>query len=123
VISARCSVFNTSVAVCFLFSFLPKISWGEPTERGQLWRAVVARNLDRFSGWIAVQRTRLDSLWERLERAMARPDERDGETRQGGQEQKPAEQSGFTPEQRDRLLGRGQEKLGKERPERDENER
>jgi hypothetical protein len=96
---------------------------GEPTERGQLWRAVVVRNLDRFSGWIAAQRTRLDSLWQRLEKAMARPDEREDETRQSEQEQKPAEQSGFTPEQRDRLLGRSRGQKGVKQTDRDNMER
>ena len=28
---------------------------GEQTERGNLWRAVVARNLNRFGAWIAMQ--------------------------------------------------------------------
>jgi hypothetical protein len=79
-------------------------------------------DLDRFSGWIAVQRTRLDSLRERLERAMVRPEERDGETRQGGQEQKSAEQSGSTPEQRDRLLGGKRDATDGRKPDRGDRE-
>jgi hypothetical protein len=96
---------------------------GEPTERGQLWREVAARNLDRFSGWIAAQRTRLDGLWQRLERAMVRLEEREDETRPNGEKQKQAEQSGFTPEQRDKLLGRNRGPAGKERSGKDERER
>ena len=96
---------------------------GKPTERGQLWRAVVARNLDRFSGWIAVQRTRLDGLWQRLERAMVRSEEREGEDRPNGEKQKQAEQSGFTPEQRDRLLGRNRDVTNGRKPDRGDRER
>jgi len=91
---------------------------GELTERGQLWREVVARNLDRFSGWIAAQRTRLDGLWQRLERAMVRPEERESETRPNGEKQKQAEQSGFTPEQRDKLLGRKRDLTDGRKPDR-----
>jgi hypothetical protein len=40
---------------------------GDPTEHGQLWREVVARNLDRFGGWIAAQRARLDGPWQKSE--------------------------------------------------------
>jgi ATP-dependent exoDNAse (exonuclease V) alpha subunit len=80
---------------------------GEPTERGQFWREVVARNLDRFSGWIAGQRDRLDTLWARMESAMSRKNERESD---GGvpplKEVQPTLKAGFTSEQRDRLLGR-----------------
>jgi hypothetical protein len=41
---------------------------GEQTERVNFWRDVVARNPDRFSAWIALQRARLDALWERFEK-------------------------------------------------------
>lgn len=60
-----------------------------------------ARNLDRFSAWIAFQRTRLEDLWGRFQRA-ARRDGRDGEELQ-------AERSGSSSEQRERLLGRGRD--------------
>ena len=81
---------------------------GEQTERGNLWREVVARNLDRFSGWIVVQRARLDGLWARLETAMSR--QRQQESERGPRETSLIDQkrevSDFTQEQRDRLLGR-----------------
>lgn len=96
---------------------------GEETERGNLWRAVVARNLDRFSAWIVAQRERLEELWQRLERAAARSDGRDGEELQGGSAQGNNERSGFTPEQRDRLLGRGRDVTGKRKPGRGDRER
>lgn len=81
---------------------------GGQTERGQLWREVVARNLDRFSAWIAVQRDRLDTLWERFEKATARPQERvESDGNQERQEtQAQAGRSRLTIEQRERLLGR-----------------
>lgn len=53
--------------------------------RSQLWREVAARNLDRFSAWIALQQTMLDALWERFERVVVLS-ERDGEGLQGGLE-------------------------------------
>lgn len=91
---------------------------GEPTEHGQLWRKGVARNLDMFSGWITVQRMRLEVLWQRLERAMARPDGREAEVGQSELEQEPAKQSGFTPEQCDRLLGRKRDVTDDRKPDR-----
>ncbi len=96
---------------------------GESSESGQLWRAVVARNLDGFGAWIALQRTRLDGLWQRLERAMVRSEERGGEDHQDGVGQTRAEQSGFTPEQRHKLLGGNRSPAGKERTGKDERDR
>ena len=55
---------------------------GEPTERGQLRRAVVARDLERFSGWIAAQRTQLDGLWQRSEWRLCGRRSATGEVRQ-----------------------------------------
>ena len=82
---------------------------GEETERGNLWRAIVARNLDRFGDWLTLQRVRLDGLWERLEAAMSRQREQESERKGLGETISPdmaREASGYTQEQRDRLLGR-----------------
>lgn len=81
---------------------------GEPTERGQFWRDVVARNLDRFSGWIAFQREWLDTLWGRIEKAMSRQKEQPGrlENIHSGKDVQSPAKSGYTTEQRDMLLGR-----------------
>ena len=77
---------------------------GEQTERGNLWRDVVARNLDRFSAWITIQRTKLDILMQRFEKGM----EQIG--RRNAHEDQPLRGEGraspFTEEQRERLLGR-----------------
>jgi len=72
---------------------------GELTERGQLWRDVVARNLDRFSKWIVFQRNQLDLLWQRLEVVRI-------EIPKPKMEAPEITQTLFTKEQRDRLLGR-----------------
>lgn len=45
---------------------------GEETERGNLWRAVVVRNLDGFGAWVALQRG-TNALWERFEQSAAQP--------------------------------------------------
>jgi hypothetical protein len=81
---------------------------GELSERGQVWRDVVARNLDRFSAWIAVQRERLDVLWARMDRAVSRQKEQPGrsEGEHAGKDDQPPTKPGYTAEQRDRLLGR-----------------
>ncbi|MCK8782723.1 MobA/MobL family protein [Rhizobium sp. NTR19] len=78
---------------------------GEQSERGNLWREVVARNVDRFRVWIAAQRSRLDSLWERMEAALSQQRERLDSTIKEATDQT---QKGheFTQEQRDQLLGR-----------------
>jgi hypothetical protein len=94
---------------------------GEPTGRGQLWREVVARNLDRFCAWIALQRARLDGLWKRLEREVSRLNERDAATDEDGQNA--VERSGFTTGQRDRLLVRKRDSTSRKRPARDDRER
>lgn len=96
---------------------------GEQTERGNLWRAVVARNLDRFGAWIALQRARLDALWERFERVAARPQEREREVDQDGLQSDKASPSRVTSEQRDGLLGRGRDPKPRERPSKDERQR
>jgi hypothetical protein len=94
---------------------------GKPTERGQLWRDVVARNLDRFCAWIALQRARLDGLWKRLEHEVSRLNERDAAASQDGQNA--VERGGFTAEQRDRLLGRTRDGYRPRKIERDDRER
>jgi hypothetical protein len=98
---------------------------GEQTERGQLWREVVARNLDRFSGWIAVQRERLDTLWGRMEKAISQQKELFGRSEgdQSGKEVPPPTKSGFTIEQRDRLLGRTRGRSGTQSRDKDDRER
>src|SRR5690606_28219556 len=77
---------------------------GERTARGDIWREVVARNLDRFRDWLALQRTRLEILWERGRQAAARYREQE----QDGHEppERSDDHSPYTQEQRDRLLGR-----------------
>lgn len=76
---------------------------GEETERGNLWREVIGRNLDRFGEWIALQRARFDALWQRTEIGMMRMEVRNVEAKEHE-----SDQSKFTHEQRDRLLGRKQ---------------
>jgi ATP-dependent exoDNAse (exonuclease V) alpha subunit len=81
---------------------------GEETERGNLWREVVNRNLDRFGRWIALQRARVDALWERLENFNSRQNEQLNRSEGGrsGNESERLTPKQFTIEQRDRLLGR-----------------
>ncbi len=95
---------------------------GEQTERGQLWREVVARNLDRFGAWIAMQRARIDALWERFDRAAVRLQEPKvyGDQLQGLDK---AGASTFTPEQRDRLLGRKRDAPGRHKYDRNDRDR
>lgn len=79
---------------------------GERTARGDIWREVVARNLDRFRDWLALQRTRLEILWERGRQAAAhyRRQEQDGhELPERSDDNAPPP---YTQEQRDRLMGR-----------------
>lgn len=90
---------------------------GERTERGRLWREVVARNLDRFSVWITFQRARLDGLWERLEQEVSRLRERNTMAGQDGKDA--IERTVFTAEQRNRLLGRHPDMANREKSERD----
>ena len=100
---------------------------GEPTERGQVWRVVVARNLDRFSTWIASQRDRLDTLWARMEHAIARqkgqPGRPEPEGDQAGRKVQPPAKPGYTAEQRDRLLGRNRGPAGTRPRDKDDRER
>lgn len=79
---------------------------GEQTERGNLWREVVARSLDRFNGWIAVQHKQLDRLWERLKNAMSRQQKLEQAPRETSLIDQNREIPEFTREKRDRLLGR-----------------
>ncbi|WP_343066718.1 MobQ family relaxase [Gellertiella hungarica] len=98
---------------------------GEQTDRGNLWREVVAHNLDRFSAWIAVQRERLDTLWERLEKAVSwrkeLVDRSEGD--QSRNDVTPPPQSDFPVEQRDRLLGRTKVPSWKRLRDKDDRER
>lgn len=96
---------------------------GEQTERGNLWREVVARNLDRFGAWIALQRARLDALWERFDRVATRPQERRVDGGQEPQERDKASTSQFTSEQRDRLLGRKRDVPGRHKSDRNDRDR
>lgn len=96
---------------------------GEQTERGNLWREVVALNLDRFGRWIALQRIRIDALWERVERMTMRAEKRDREADQDQPKQDKVAESQFTPEQRDRLLGRDRDIANRKRSSRDDRER
>lgn len=96
---------------------------GEATERGNNWRAVVARNLDRFLMWIAFQRKRLEELWERFEKARGLLEERDREARQDRREPRSVNEPQLTPELRDRLLGRERDPKSGRRSGKDERER
>ncbi|WP_245450638.1 MobQ family relaxase [Neorhizobium sp. SOG26] len=96
---------------------------GEQTERGNLWRDVVARNFDRFGAWIILQRARLDALWRRFEGAVERLQERGFEDGQERPAQDIPSSSRFTPEQRDRLLGRSKGRTGARPREKDDRER
>jgi len=78
---------------------------GEKTERGQLWREVVAHNLDRFSAWLILQRTRLDVLWQQFEKGIGQIEGRSREAGDVTLEQKEGDRQ-FSDKQRDRLLGR-----------------
>lgn len=79
---------------------------GERTARGDIWREVVARNLDRFHDWLALQRTRLEILWERGRQAAARYREQADGRPEASDRQDEGASSPYTQEQRDRLLGR-----------------
>jgi hypothetical protein len=74
---------------------------GEPTERGNLWREVVARNLDRFSDWLFLQRAWLNTLWKRAEAVRIQAQLRDEANKKHE-----GDDLGFSDEQRERLLGR-----------------
>lgn len=98
---------------------------GEQTERGQLWREVVVRNLDRFSGWITAQRERLDTLWGRMEKAISQHKEllSRAEGDQSGNEIPPPTKSEFPIELRYRLLGRTKVSSWKRLRDKDDRER
>lgn len=84
---------------------------GQRTERGDLWRAVMARNLARFRGWLELQRERLSTTWEIVrsvfersgDRAVTPGDKNDRDAAEihGGGKDRP-----HSDEVRDRLLGR-----------------
>lgn len=93
---------------------------GVQTERGNLWRDAIALNLDRFGVWIALQRARFDPLWERFDLAATRLQE--GRV-DGSQEQDKTSASQFTSEQRDRLLGRKRDVLGRYKSDRNDRDR
>ncbi|MGG7519706.1 MobQ family relaxase [Allorhizobium undicola] len=98
---------------------------GEETERGNLWREVVARNLDRFGRWIALQRARVDALWERLENFSLRQNEQLNRS-EGGRSDNESERitpKQFTIEQSDRLLGRTIRSPGTRLRDKDDRER
>lgn len=79
---------------------------GERTARGDIWREVVDRNLDRFRDWLALQRTRLEILWERGRQAAARYREQEDGRPEVSDSQDEGPPSPYTQEQRDRLMGR-----------------
>lgn len=79
---------------------------GERTARGDIWREVVDRNLDRFRDWLALQRTRLETLWERGRQAAARYRGREDGRSEASDRQDEGTPSPYTQEHRDRLLGR-----------------
>lgn len=85
---------------------------GERTARGDIWREVVACNLDRFRDWLALQRTRLEILWERGRQAAVRHRRQTQDGREASERPAPPGSAPFTQEQRDRLMGRA----SKERP-------
>lgn len=83
---------------------------GKQTERGQLWRDVVACNLDRVSAWLILQRTRLDALWQQFEKGVGQIEGRRQEAGIVILERKEGD-SQFTDEQRNRLLGRNHSRV------------
>lgn len=102
----------------------------ERTARGDFWREVVDRNLDRLRDWLTLQRARVDTLWERVERAISRnrqaTEGMDNAIRDCDESDRPTGQDkeqGYTQEQRDRLLGRTRVPLGNRSRDKDERER
>jgi len=79
---------------------------GERTARGDIWREVVDRNLDRFRDWLALQRVRLNMLWKRTEHAFSRA--RQTKSREGDSDtyDQHIREEGYSKEKLDRLLGR-----------------
>ena len=85
---------------------------GLRTERGDLWRAVMARNFVRLRDWLSLQRDRLETAWQLVnamfERGYGRgPAQRDHAARSREAAPSPQEHGrAYTQEERDRLLGR-----------------
>lgn len=79
---------------------------GERTARGDIWREVVARNLDRFRDWLALQWGRLDMLWKRTEHAFSRALQTKSREENSGTHDQHIREEGYSMEKLDRLLGR-----------------
>lgn len=85
---------------------------GQRTERGDLWRTVMARNLARLHGWLSLQRERVATVWELVRTVFERghgraPIQPDRSGRDPDAAPDPGEQAKvYTQEERDRLLGR-----------------
>jgi ATP-dependent exoDNAse (exonuclease V) alpha subunit len=85
---------------------------GQRTERGDLWRAVMARNFARLRQWVALQRDRVATVWGLVQAVFERDHGRvpTDPARAGSQPTTaPAHregQSGYSQEERDRLMGR-----------------
>lgn len=85
---------------------------GQRTERGDLWRAVMARNVARLRNWLTLQRDRVATVWNLVQAVLERghrraPTQLDRSERNSGME--PAQPQGgrvYSQEERDRLLGR-----------------
>jgi ATP-dependent exoDNAse (exonuclease V) alpha subunit len=85
---------------------------GQRTERGDLWRAVMARNLARLQAWLSLQRERVTTIWEIVQSAFERS--RDSAATRGdqiGRDTTDGRRAGdeeriHSQEVRDRLLGR-----------------
>jgi hypothetical protein len=85
---------------------------GQSTERGDLWRAVMARNLARLRNWLVLQRDRVATAWGGVQavferghgRVPATPD-RAGHN-PGMETVQPQGGRVYSQEERDRLLGR-----------------
>lgn len=94
---------------------------GVRTERGDLWRAVVARNVARLQNWLRLQRERLGTVWEMVQAVFDRGHDRPipprdtephREDRQRTARPKDLAARSYSQEERDRLLGRGRPDAG-----------
>jgi len=95
---------------------------GQRTERGDLWRAVMARNFARLHRWLSLQRERVATVWELVQAVFERDRDRDGRDPSvtDGARTSGGEARGYSQDERDRLLGR---RSPVARPGRDESER
>lgn len=103
---------------------------GERTDRGDYWRSVIASNMARLQNWLRLQQARLVTSWEIMQAVFERdygraPPSRGhdagGTGADDGRRPSDGKPRSYSPEERDRLLGRGSRESrtdsdGSERP-------